>query len=138
MGKTKLGQGLIKASEEATAYHKGENMSDRELDMSVATLVMGWTQVRIETSDACNYPVGIMPPTRGWIAIPRYCTDMNAAIEVAEKVNPPGKSFKLLLIRNRLPGLRYWIGSIEGHRVEADTAPRAICLAALKAVKGAS
>ena len=94
----------------------------RELDALVAEKVMGWTAIKGD--------LGSMPDGRIYVEVPYYSTAIAAAWGVVEKCK-----------------YEVWIrclhGSCEvrvvdcGHeitRVDADTAPLAICLAALKAV----
>lgn len=116
----------------------------REIDALVAELVMGWTKVRKAStwesaamiySGTFVYTIGVTPDQKTNDVIPYHSTDIAAAWQVVEKM--------------RLVGVSMWIGphldnewavqikpSINNYHefVRADTAPLAICRAALLAV----
>ena len=129
----------------------------RELDALVAEKVMGWRWVQVPkdcdglNEGRCLAPVGLDEKNHQWTpkgkiseySGPRYSTDIAAAWEVVEKL--------CLSVCASAPGLggkpaSYWVGfaDMSGRFLVADlnnpsvvceeTAPLAICLAALKAV----
>jgi hypothetical protein len=118
----------------------------RELDALVAEKVMGWTSDLYAHSLMGEKVRLWLPPPPSDVAhtadtLPRYSTDIAAAWEVVEKVSGPGLAFELVDVGSFNPGyteLPRWCASFgDGNVViaeEADTAPHAICLAALKAV----
>jgi hypothetical protein len=92
----------------------------RELDLLVAEKVMGDTIIRREQD---NEIISYCKP---------YSTDIAAAWEVVEKM----KEENILEIHVlRQSGVEIFFYDLEGdrRRIIADTAPHAICLAALKA-----
>lgn len=122
-------------------------MSDagRDLDRSVATEVMGY---RIEERDG-EYvlpelrtvavsvgPDGMGNPEQVPPLLPRYSTDIAEAWEVVDRLNAAGLR---VLIEQDWPGnygVRVWDKSTEVADVAwFETAPEAICWAALKAVR---
>ena len=126
----------------------------RELDALVAEL-MGWTGVRGAFNEAF-WPVGTPPENQGvgvvggldiQVLVPDYSTDIAAAWEVVEKVCNWDVGDNMLVLKGQGPDPsnpddpgNWWEAEINGIEIgkvkaEADTAPEAICLAALK-VKG--
>lgn len=117
----------------------------RELDAVVAEKVMGWKRVVVPKDyDGLNAGVTLLSPTataiewapKGayqlWHFCPLYSTDIAAAWRVVEKLIEPtierhGSRWSVTCLREAPQDTR-WI------EVDADTAPLAICLAALKAV----
>ncbi len=110
----------------------------RELDARVATEVMGWkTQLY---PDGCRV---YAPGVRGFNSGPwSPSTDISAAWEVVEKVKPlmGNTPWDFVLARDTdIDGNTSWCCNFhaeyleDGCRVTADTAPEAICLAALEA-----
>ena len=97
---------------------------DRELDKRVATL-MGWTDIRI--SDRSGMLVGKTPRAEIGMQVPRYSTDIAAAWTVVEKFR--------LIVGPRVDGWCATVGlpDLLDWYVADASAPRAICLAALKA-----
>lgn len=105
----------------------------RELDALVAEKVLGYRLVGDGQME--------IPPTRGLRPIPSYSEDVAAAWEVVEKLKelaPPTANPEIEItawrghVRVDLLGFGYDFPVIEEM---ADTAPHAICLAALKAVE---
>jgi hypothetical protein len=121
----------------------------RELDKLIAERVMGQTVGR-KNFDGFGGRAGdpiILTPggPYNWEECPDYSTDIAAAWEVVEKLlAEPGKGFEIsvghMFKRHKDKSeTKYWECFIEDEKErrfieEADTAPHAICLAALKAV----
>jgi hypothetical protein len=108
--------------------------SGRELDALVAEKVMGWALTSKDTRDLQGWPP---PGNTTPIDVPEYSTDIAAAWEVVEKldkyyfqVNREIKNMDSMEYTVVIPG----IFNKERITVSANTAPHAICLAALKAV----
>jgi len=109
-------------------YVMNETKAGRELDRAIAEKVMG----RKVTWDA---PDVLLPGPPDNDA-PNYSTSIDAAWEVVEKLRP---EFDVVLecvtsefnCHINKPGR---VGTPDHNHVRADTAPMAICLAALKAV----
>lgn len=113
----------------------------RDLDALIAEKVMGWTP---------NYPGGWPHPPKnipnrkkyidshdGTTVIPAYSTSIEAAWEVVDKLG--GNMFQLHYdTRYGTEGVKGWSVILDGSVMcqFVDTAPHAICLAALKAVEG--
>lgn len=101
----------------------------RKLDALVAEKVMGWA-----LSNKESIKDGLIYTDRGWTsAYPSYSTDIAAAWEVVEKFRwaEPELSWN--------DETHSWIvhfqkGMYSGYANSAETAPHAICLAALKAI----
>lgn len=85
----------------------------RELDLLVAEKIFGWSPSQVY--DKHSYL--------------SYSTDISAAWEVVEKV----KSEYSVTIDTCLEHEGKWLCTFAYHQVEGDSAPHAICLAALKA-----
>jgi hypothetical protein len=116
----------------------------RELDALVAEKVMGWVEVRKQSianamgqhvmDDYVGQPsIGVTPP----VLVPRYSLMIQEAWKVADHLR--NRSQFVAVISGMGPqGVQPWICKInrDGGFLEerADTAPVAICLAALKAV----
>jgi len=105
-------------------------MEDRELDKQIGVKVMGWDWM----TGADKVGASILP---------RYSTDISAAMEVVEKIAAPGLHFMsdYLIQRN---GQRRWFAQflkdgltdgLHNEWIEAETFPKAICLAALAAIE---
>lgn len=116
----------------------------RELDALIAEKVMGWPpkpahagwqgDVVPSLADPKWVQAG---PDRGWemVFLPNYSTDIAAAWKVVEKMRETPKPFFSLAwyISGRWGAA--FLGHDDGTDAEmADTAPHAICLAALRAV----
>ena len=116
----------------------------RELDALVAEKVMGWVEVSKQPianafgqkviDDYVGKPNFATPQP---VIVPRYSTMIQEAWKVADKLR--GEVQFLAVISGKGPqGTQPWICKInrEGSFIEerADTAPLAICLAALKGV----
>jgi Phage ABA sandwich domain len=115
-----------------------ELKAGRELDALVAEKVMGWTQVRNSKPEGFSSlwrgrPPGNLATLR---TIPDYSTDISDAWKVVEKVdNRNGVAREMGVLTASIS--RYDNGytvRFFNSGVTADTAPLAICLAALKAV----
>lgn len=105
-----------------------------ELDALVAVKVMGW---RIKEG---LYPVDATGQSQ--FVVPSYSTDIAAAWLVVEHFTNQGKHFDISsTIRGSIAdiksGVRHlqWVALVRNFPfARADTAPHAICIAALKAV----
>ena len=95
-------------------------MTNREIDALVAKNVMCRPL-------HCNYCLPNKICDNKCLGTPRYSTDISAAWEVVEKFD----EFEL----SKHYGSNHWYCCIGGYCGDADTAPLAICKAALK-VKG--
>ena len=130
-------------------------MTDRELDALVAEKVMGgkiehdWVEPfggDLQMCRACER--NMMDSDRPRHCTPSYSTSIEAAWEVMEKLKDRvGDKERELLEVNWLPAKNKWVAGIWCYEqkmlggsvarasfvASADSAPRAICLAALKA-----
>lgn len=114
----------------------------RELDALVAKKVMGWTKHRRAAGEDVDYSFNWVPPEfRGdvayWRPLPRYSEDIAAAWVVVSKL--PCAHLAVEWRDGR--GWEAWFAIWDSVKQDADvyeglgdTAPHAICLAALKAV----
>ncbi len=116
----------------------------RDLDSIVAGKVMGWTDVRKQSianamgqhvmDDYVGLPV---PGAPQLVLVPRYSTMIQEAWKVADHLRSRSQ-FVAVISGTGPQGVQPWICKInrDGGFLEerADTAPIAICLAALKAV----
>ncbi len=120
-----------------------ETIPDDELNVGVSEKVMG---VRVDPDD-CGCTDCALGKTANCLTIPNYCTDIAAAMLVLSHFKDKGIGFRLQLsidctqweVYNHDDGifLSGW-SWVKGHDyifVNADTLPRAICLAALEAVE---
>lgn len=108
----------------------GDLPSGRELDALVAEKVMGWTNILDRMG---------VPPNHGpWShRVPSYSTDLGAAWTVVEKLIATGHIIELSNRRSGTWKIGTWQFQTFGKLsvgADADTAPLAICRAALKAV----
>lgn len=106
----------------------------REIDIQIAEKIMGSTLTEISGQLLENGP-SVKRPSGGGILLRRYSTDIAAAFEIVEKLASTldRKTFRLAFRYGR------WyaeFGVWDMEFVEADTAPMAVCLAALKTVEG--
>ncbi len=109
----------------------------REIDALIAEHVMGFIAIKdplwVQVYDAVDGWVEATPDGERRRSMPLYSTDIAAAWEVVEKLQP-----LFFRVEQRGTKQEYWFSDIwvgpgqKGHW-EADTAPMAICLAALKA-----
>lgn len=101
----------------------------RSLDYEVAVKVMGFTEAEVGLTRACDH--GDISACIKARTVPEYSTGIAAAWQVFEKVDAFYRTI------NSLPGGRYHVTFGVGQDAEAiaDTAPHAICLAALKAIE---
>jgi hypothetical protein len=112
-----------------------------ELDALVATHVLGWTEVAPFKQVHAHDPIlqGVRPgviasPYTGYkprVPVPNYSRDIAAAWEVLEKVRGPGVEVRLFS-GGWKAGWTCEVGSLAS--TTRETAPLAICLAALEAV----
>jgi hypothetical protein len=120
----------------------------RELDALVAEKVMGWIDVKKHPianafgqavmEDYVGKPASTAPQP---VLVPRYSTMIQEAWKVADKLR--GDAQFVAVISGKGPqGVQPWICKVnrEGSFLEerADTAPHAICLAALKGIAPAT
>ena len=132
-------------------------MTDRELDALVAEKVMRWIRDPLQPDSHWLDPIcQALPleqrPTTKYIfrvgVMDRFSTDISAAWQVMEKLKDRvGDKERELLEVNWLPAKNKWVAGIWCYEqkmlggsvarasfvASADSAPRAICLAALKA-----
>ena len=114
-----------------------------ELDALIAEKVMEWTGVHYRagySDEECTSPSGLYgkgPDGRVFLS-KSYSTDIAAAWPVLEKINNAFGIMILVLPDGRTEVQRMRPRSLEGFTekitVSADTAPLAICRAALKAI----
>lgn len=107
----------------------------RELDALIAEHVMGWQQVLTFTADTKEGQYEWIDPDLTSQALPHYSTDIAAAWLVVQKI----ESFSLIAPGAWYAGGEYhnedrWCCETATTIAYGDTAPHAICLAALKAV----
>lgn len=106
-------------------------MTDNELNALIAERVM---ELRVDPDD-CGCTDCLTGQTMNSRTLPDYCNDIAAAWQVAEKMREHFTYLTLQIIRVRI-GARF-DGTQFAEPIETvwdKTAPRAICLAALKAV----
>ena len=110
-------------------------MTDRELDALVAENIMGWHNENYPSALPWTAPAG---RCYAFTEIPHYRTDIAAAWEVVEAVYKKTGSWILVA-----PSLDRYVAYEQTGCADpdfgafceyADSAPRAICLAALKSV----
>lgn len=106
-------------------------IDNRELDARIAEHVMGWTDVRL----AFDW-MGTAPGKNWREVVPPYSTDISAAWLVVQKLGARGFMMHKSIVGN------YWrarfdvpVVALEEPYVLAETAPLAICRAALLLVK---
>lgn len=112
----------------------------RELDALIAEKVMGWTwdeSTAWSPSGGRNSRTG--RPDDPWWWLPHYSTDIAAAWEVFEKIPMTIYAPHASLAAGEYENVDQWVAearlpSKESISESADTAPLAICLAALKAL----
>lgn len=121
----------------------------RELDALISEKVFGRTVIRISKEEALDLMalrsyqsasgrmemiqtllMGVDSETRE--PPPHYSTDIAAAWEVVEKLNPKEDEFRLVNFRGQ--GWECTFRFFRGDREEGETVPHSICLAALKAI----
>lgn len=105
----------------------------RELDALVAEKVMGWKPC--VTQDHPGWVYFDSGAGGGKIA-PAFSTDIAAAWEVVEKLSP---RYAIRILNDATPGPSWCCEMAHGYgndiEVEAETAPLAICRAALEAIE---
>ena len=123
-----------------------EKLSDRELDALVAEKVMGWKMYKgAWFPEGFDFEVEKHKYNADWLSngihIPHYSADIAAAWQVVEKMKADFsdgsvEGFSLWFSSNpvQMPHWKCMFENSEDHvKAEAPTAPRAICLAALRA-----
>ena len=110
-----------------------DDMDGPELAAAVAEKVMGWTAEALQSDMPGGVTVHALSIPSTW----RPDRDIAAAWEVVEKMAADGWTWNLGGgVRKRFMLTLHDIGKdVVQYSGEADTAPRAICLAALKAVE---
>lgn len=117
-----------------------DEMTDRERDELVAEKVMGWRRGRPERGNMPWLPPGATRSHGGVMNIPAYTTDIAAAWQVVEEMARRGYTlvceWKGADREYAHTAEAYFRKSIyaHGHAV-ADTAPLAICRAALAVIE---
>lgn len=115
----------------------------RELDALVAERAMGWTKVKVQTESefggASTFVLyGTSPINQPWKRVPAYSTDIAATWEIAEKLGPmwlyKTTAGKPSAAAGQLYACSLGSSVLEREWSYGDTAPLAICRAALKAV----
>ena len=108
-------------------------ITPREIDRLIAEQVMGWTNLSV-----AGNRFGTTPEGKVHRIVPPYSTDMSAAWEVVEKLRLLGYRGGIDWAR---PDSEYecYFGASpipisERQSFKEETAPRAICLAALKVI----
>lgn len=106
----------------------------RELDALIAEKIFGLILKDRFTGEEKPITSGMaLRHMEKWHNIPYYSTDIAAAWTVVEKIKSKDRAIFFELVNS----VNYkWECQIGGGNAEADTAPHAICLAALKAVEG--
>lgn len=122
----------------------------RELDALVAEKVMGWSDCKASDEHGCA--IGYTPywkrETYGCEVVPYYSTSISDAWEIVEKISqkesPSGDCFHFFIDKDdedywccfdsRVPHKDGGMNVIDRFEANSNSAPHAICLAALKAV----
>ena len=102
----------------------------RELDARVALEVMGFN----DSKDCHHKPGDMLSPDGKIMTPPPYSTDMNAAMEVEQKMHDLGWCKSTLIHHLGGTWTAMFMNGPDLAEADADTAPSAICLAALEAV----
>lgn len=134
-----------------------DNMpAGREMDALVAEKVMGWTDIQWQTFPGENgeevkaFARGVSPIGDLRVIVPNYSTDITAAWEAAEKIPLKYTEGYVSVTRTAAGNPQYLYDCVACNRIydsggwaeperfsvvgHADTAPLAICRAALKAM----
>lgn len=117
----------------------------RELDVLIAEKILGWTEIQFIPSGhtAEIVPQGIKPNERPSPyteyrpkhVVPNFSTDIKDAWEVIEKLGTIDSIFGDVTIeRDQTLNGATWKVVIDGAEIFSETAPHAICLAALEAI----
>lgn len=108
-----------------------------ELDALIASKVMGWTTQKAK-SDGMEFDQWLEPASVGFVVQyrpPNYSTDIAAAWEVVEKLQARFLRVDVSAINSDGFTVKIWVSEYADHiYAMGDTAPLAICLAALKSV----
>ncbi len=116
----------------------------RGLDKLIAEKVMGWTEIKTEVIPETGWDLyGVNSKGEGDFLIPDYSTDISAAWEVVEKLISIGYMVDIQThTRFHQVQLEKLVGETDsggiwqgGESIEGQSAPHAICLAALKAIQ---
>lgn len=104
----------------------------RELDAMIAERVMGWTRLQ-PGNDVLGWVTG--PAKTDLRGLPDFSTDIAAAWEVALHIRSESRlfDFDVWVMGDDEWGARFVTD--KEYKAWGDTAPHAICLAALKAVR---
>lgn len=116
-------------------------MDNREIDKLIAEKVMGWRVFKTtEEWQKAGSPTGqkitVLDQTPKF-EIPHYSTDIAAAWQVVEKMHSDGNHVQVWRNKNNnfwRASMRFEHGKWGKYFTQANTAPLAICLAALKAI----
>lgn len=106
----------------------------RELDALVAEKVMGFHRASDGWFRTETHPGGVITAAVGHIDLPHYSINISAAWEVVEKLLETG-SFSIYhyISAPESKWRAQFLRAGSAHVAQAESAPRAICLAALKA-----
>jgi hypothetical protein len=103
----------------------------REMDALIAKNIFEWTIVKTKRNNWFELQSGLWKPDDGATDFPHYSTDIAAAWQVIEKMRGEESGMRVY----RIESMSYWQFGFRGAPwAEADTAPLAICRAALKTV----
>jgi hypothetical protein len=112
----------------------------RELDALIAEKVMGWRILKkltippkpLDEADPCGLPPGVSDDGKtAWVSIPHYSADIADAWQVVEKLLAQGFGVEILSDQGQW-SVQFW--NLGRQTEYGDSAPHAICLAALKVV----
>lgn len=102
-------------------------LSDRELDERIAREVVGWDAGAMLATNDPKVPTAY--------SLPHYSTDIRFAFKVVERMRGLGWSFACTLYEGKLPYASFCkMTAASSRNAEAESLPRAICLAALSTV----
>jgi len=108
-------------------------LTPREIDRLIAERVMGWTNLSM-----IGNRFGTTPEGKTHRIVPQYSTDVSAAWEVVEKLRQSGYQGGINWAISELGYECAFVEALhspdERQTSRAETAPLAICLAALKVI----
>jgi len=107
------------------------NLDLRKIDALVAEHVMGWRVEKYMTTIPKPTGAGMRPGSAVIEEIPRYTSDISTAWEVIERLHPEF-TFSLDYLSSGRWTITFYSGEAHG-LMSTDSAPLAICLAALRA-----
>jgi len=119
------------------------NLEGRELDAAVAEHVMGWTRERTEKNNWYEPESRLWKPVDSTTNLPRYSSNIVAAWEVVERLHELGYNLAIYCQRKGAQdeGVEVHVGKGDYNDNvvwppvhHANTAPKAMCYAALLAV----